>query len=253
MSFTLAISGKGGTGKTTIAALIIRVLTEQFGQTALAVDADANATLGMTLGVEVTETVSELRDDVVEKRVRVAAGASRERQLEMIIHEMITECSGFDLLTMGRPEGPACYCYVNHLLRKFLDGLSKAAPFVIIDNEAGMEHLSRLTTNDVDLLIEVAAPTVPDVVAARRIDELVEQLPMTVRQRGLVINRSDGRMSEKIEKMIADAGLNVLGRVPISEGVAELSREGEPVTGLPADDPALKAVTEIVRQHVLNV
>ena len=170
----------------------------------------------------------------------------------MMIHEMVTECKGFDILTMGRPEGPACYCYVNHLLRKFLDGLSEAAPFVVIDNEAGMEHLSRLTTNDVELLIEVAAPMVPDIVAACRIDQLVEKLPMTVGRRGLVINRSDGRMSEKIEKMIVDAGLDVLGRVPTSEGVAGLSQEGEPVTGLPADDPALKAVTEIVKEHVLD-
>jgi len=289
MTFTVAVSGKGGTGKTTVAALIIRALTEQFGETVLAVDADPNSTLGMMFGVRVTETVSDLREDVVEKRVKVDPGASRERQIEMMIHETLVECEGFDLLTMGRPEGPKCYCYVNHMLRNFLDGLSTSAPFVVIDNQAGMEHLSRLTTNDVNLLLEVATPTVADIVAARRIDELVGKLPIKVARKGLVINREldhtsgvpernesrpgapdkvekplggpqtqfrafgvPARGLERVERLIAEGRLELLGRIPLSETIAGLSAEGKPITKLSLDDPAAKAVTEIVKRCVLG-
>ena len=252
MAFTVAISGKGGTGKTTIAALVIRALTEHFGKTALAVDADANASLGMMLGIDVKETVSDLLQDVIERRIKTDPGASRERQIEMMIHEMIVECKGFDLLTMGRPEGPGCYCYVNHLLRKFLDDLSGSAPYVVIDNEAGMEHLSRLTTNGVELLLEVAAPTVADIVAARRIDEIAGQLPIKVGQKGLVISRATDHIPERVNVLIAEGGLKLLGSVPLSERVAELSQEGRPITELPPDDPALKPVLEIVEKNILN-
>jgi len=252
MAFTVAISGKGGTGKSTITALIVRALTEHFGKTVLAVDADPNATLGLLFGVEVGETVSDLREDVVERRIKVDAGASRERQVEMMIHETVVELSGFDLLTMGRPEGPKCYCYVNHMLRKFLDGISKGASYVVIDNEAGMEHLSRLTTNDVDLLLEVATPAVPDLVAARRIDQLVDRLPIKVRRKGLLINRVGDDMSDRAGETITEAGLEVLGRIPASDAVVGLSHQGTPITVLPLDDPACKAVLDVVDRHVLN-
>ncbi len=252
MAFTVAISGKGGTGKSTIAALVIRALTERFGKTVLAVDGDPNASLGMMFGIDVTETVSDLREDVVERRIKTDPGASRERQIEMMIHETVVECKGFDLLTMGRPEGPKCYCYVNHMLRKFLDGLSESAPYVVIDNEAGMEHLSRLTTNDVELLLEVAAPTVADIVAARRIDDLVGRLPIKVRQKGLVISRATDHIPERVKALIVEGGLEVLGSLPLSGQIAELSQEGRPITELPFDDPALKAVLEIVEKNVLR-
>jgi len=172
--------------------------------------------------------------------------------MEMMIHELIVECKGFDLLTMGRPEGPKCYCYVNHLLRKFLDDLSGSAPYVVIDNEAGMEHLSRLTTNDVELLLEVAAPTVADIVAARRIDELVGRLPINVAEKGLVISRATDHIPERVNMVITEGGLKLLGSVPLSERIAELSQEGRPITELPLDDPVLKPVLEIVEKNVLN-
>jgi len=251
MAFTVAVSGKGGTGKTTVAALIIRVLTERSGKTVLAVDADPNATLGMLLGVEVKGTVSDLREDVVEKRIRVDSGASRERQIEMMVHETLVECKGFDLLTMGAPEGPKCYCYVNHMLRNFLDGLTKSAPFLVMDNQAGMEHLSRLTTNDVDLLLEVAGPTVADVTAARRIDELVEKLPVKVARKGLVINREVGHTSGTVSRLIAEGKTELLGRIPLSEAVAALSADGKPVTELSLEDPAARAVADIVDRYIL--
>ena len=128
------------------------------------------------------------------------------------------------------------------MLRNFLDGLTKSAPVVVMDNQAGMEHLSRLTTNDVDLLLEVAAPTVVNVAAARRIDELVEKLPVKVARKGLVINREVGHTSVTVSKLIAEGKFELLGRIPLTEAVAALSADGKPVTELSLDDPAARAV-----------
>jgi CO dehydrogenase maturation factor len=153
MSYTIAMAGKGGTGKSTIATLIIRYITEELGKAVLAVDADPNSSLGMSLGVNVENTIADIRDDVVERRADIPAGMSKDRYIEYCIEESIVEENKFDLLTMGRPEGPKCYCYANNLLRKYLDNAEKSYPYIVIDNEAGMEHLSRRTTNDVDLLI----------------------------------------------------------------------------------------------------
>ncbi|HID11122.1 MAG TPA: carbon monoxide dehydrogenase, partial [Candidatus Latescibacteria bacterium] len=139
----VAVSGKGGTGKTTIAALLVRKLMRMDGPV-LAVDADPNSNLGEQLGMEVGETIGDIREEVLEEEL--PPGMTKDRYLELRIQETLTEGEGVDLLTMGRPEGPGCYCYVNHLLRGFLDRLSKNYRHIVVDNEAGMEHLSRRTT-----------------------------------------------------------------------------------------------------------
>jgi len=158
MTTTIAISGKGGSGKTTLAAMIIRALLEHSDNGAvLAVDADPNSCLGLMLGVKPVCTVADIREDARAKPPS-NAGMDRVRSVEYGIQQAITEAQGFDLLTMGRPEGPSCYCAVNNMLRKFLDELSSQYRFVVIDNEAGMEHLSRRTTNNVDLLCIVSEP-----------------------------------------------------------------------------------------------
>jgi len=189
MSYTIAVAGKGGTGKTTLAALAIKYITRELLRPVLAVDADSNSTLGMMLGAPPRGTIADIRDDVVNGRAEIAPGSSKERHIEYCIHQSITEAGAFDLLTMGRPEGPGCYCYVNTLLRKYLDRASADYPFVVIDNGAGMEHLSRRTTNNVDLLFVVAEPTAAGVASAVRIFELVERLEVTIRETALVLNR----------------------------------------------------------------
>ncbi|MHC4659851.1 MAG: AAA family ATPase, partial [Planctomycetota bacterium] len=158
MTTTIAISGKGGSGKTTLAAMIIRALTGRSAKAVLAVDADPNSCLGLTMGTEANSTIAEIREKTRQKQPS-DGGMDRVRSLEYGLQQAITEANGFDLLTMGRPEGPDCYCAVNNLLRSFLDKLSSAYSFVIIDNEAGMEHLSRRTTNNVDILCIAAEAT----------------------------------------------------------------------------------------------
>ena len=189
MAYSLAISGKGGSGKTTVAALITSYLVREKKGSVLAVDADPNATLGLALGITTTSSIAEIRDDVVERRIQLDPGMSKDRHIEYLIQQSIAESDGLDLLAMGRPEGPKCYCYVNMLLRKFLDQAAEDYRYLVIDNEAGMEHLSRRTTHDVDLLVMVCEPTVVGVESTARIQRLVDQLPIQVRDQALVVNR----------------------------------------------------------------
>src|SRR3990167_9350968 len=189
MSYTIAMAGKGGTGKSTTATLIIRYITQELGKTVLAVDADPNSSLGISLGVNVKGTIADIRDDIVEKRVDIPAAMSKDRYIEYCIENCIVEENKFDLLTMGRPEGPKCYCYANNLLRKYLDKVGTTYPFIVTDNEAGMEHLSRRTTNNVDLLLIVSEPTIVGALTIQRILKLADSLPITIRKKLCVLNQ----------------------------------------------------------------
>ena len=185
MPTTIAISGKGGSGKTTLAAMIIRLLQDQTKRPVLAVDADPNSCLGQICGVQPVGTIAEVREKAAQKQP-IGSGVDRVRSFEYGIQQAITEANGFDLLTMGRPEGPGCYCAANNLLRTFLDKLSSAYEFVVIDNEAGMEDLSRRSTNNADLPCTVAEPTPLGSITAKRISGLAKQLPISVQNIGVI-------------------------------------------------------------------
>ncbi len=237
MTITIAISGKGGSGKTTLAAMIIRSLLAQADRkTVLVVDADPNACLGLTLGVQPAATIADIRENARAKPPS-NAGMDKMRSVEYEIQQAITEAEGFDLLTMGRPEGPSCYCAVNNMLRKFLDELSSQYQFVIIDNEAGMEHLSRRTTNNVDLLCIVAEPNTIGTVTAQRIFALAKKLPIVVKQIGVIWNRTEN--SKEIE------GIDILGHIPYDKAVSDASMQAKTVFDLANDSPALSAAGKI--------
>jgi len=239
----IAVSGKGGTGKTTVAALLVRELALRDGPV-LAVDADPNSILGEQLGMEVEETIGDIREEVLEEEL--PPGITKDRYLEMRVQEVLAEGKGMDLLTMGRPEGPGCYCYVNHLLRGFLDRLVGNYRHVVIDNEAGMEHLSRRTTRDVDWLLVVSDLSIASLKAAGRIRELSEELKLEVKRRGLVLNRTGGELSPLQEEWISKTGLEVVGRIPEDRMIWEYSVNGRPLMELPEDSQAVRAVSEIV-------
>lgn len=243
MTTTIAISGKGGSGKTTIAAMIIRCLLEQADRKAvLAVDADPNSCLGVMLGVQPTATIADIREDARAKPPS-NAGMDKVRSIEYEIQQAITEAEGFDLLTMGRPEGPSCYCAVNNMLRKFLDELSSQYQFVIIDNEAGMEHLSRRTTNDVDLLCIVAEQTPLGALTARRIFDLAKQLPIVVKQIGIIWNRAQNH--KEID------GIDIFGHIPYDKAVFDASMQGKTVFDLKENRPAFLAASKILEQKLI--
>ncbi len=240
MATTIAISGKGGSGKTTLAAVIIRLLLGT-RRAILAVDADPNSCLGQTCGVQPVGTIAEIRE-MARRKQPSDAGMDRVRSFEYGIQQAITEANGFDLLTMGRPEGPSCYCAINNMLRNFLDKLNSAYEFVVIDNEAGMEHLSRRTTNNVDLLCIVAEPTDLGVVTAQRIFELAKQLPISVKEIGVVWNRAES--SKQLD------GIDVFGYVPYDKAVLDASMQGQTIFDIEENSPAFSAVREILERKL---
>lgn len=239
MTTTIAVSGKGGSGKTTIASMIVRTLLERRDRgPILCIDADPNACLALALGAPPGVTVADLREQARAKSPK-AGGMDRVHLVEYGFQQAITEADGFDLVTMGRPEGPSCYCAVNNLLRRILDELSSKYRFVVVDNEAGMEHLSRRTTNHVDLLCLVSEPTVVGALTARRLHTLARQLPIVVKKIGLLWNKANGDCP-LIE------GLEVLAQVSEDAQVLEASRRGENIFTLPEDAPAFQVVRALV-------
>ncbi|MBA7706339.1 hypothetical protein ES703_115191 [subsurface metagenome] len=224
--------------------MIIRLLCGQSSRALLAVDADPNACLGLTMGVKPLGTIAEIREQARSKSP-TSPGMDRVRSFEYGIQQAITEAKGFDLLTMGRPEGPSCYCAVNNILRQFLDKLNSQYEFVIIDNEAGMEHLSRRTTNNVDLLCIVAEQTPLGELTARRILALAKQLPISANQIGVIWNRTD--ISEKLD------GIEIFGCVPYDDAVFNASMQGKTIFDIERNNPALAAVKGILEQKLPKV
>jgi CO dehydrogenase maturation factor len=213
------------------------------------VDADPNSTLADALGVEEGTHLAEIREQGSTAEGSPASGMGRVRAVEDEIQRAVTEASGFDLVTMGRGEGPRCYCYVNNLLRKSLDTLSKNYDAVVVDNEAGMEHLSRRTTNDVDFLIAVLNPTIPSFRAAKRILELAEQLPVNIRHRVLLVTRvGPNGIGEPIDSRLAELDTARLPDLPQDDAAEQANAFGRDVFSLPEQSPALTSVRSIVEE-----
>jgi len=247
MTFSVAVAGKGGTGKTTLSALIVRAVGTSGLRPVLAVDADPNSNLAEALGVEPGRPLAEIREKSSSPEGASAGGAGRVRTVEDEIQRAVTEAEGFDLVTMGRPEGPRCYCYVNTLLRKSLDALSKNYRVVVLDNEAGMEHLSRRTTNDVDFLIAVMDPTLPALRAAKRILTLSRQLPVKIGHRAILVNRvGPNALPEALGRELAQLDARRLLDVPQDDEVERAGALGGDVFHLPETSPALVAISSVV-------
>ncbi len=244
MGKTIAIAGKGGTGKTTLIGLILRWMAEQGMKPILAVDADANANLGEVLDVEVPGNIGELREGM---KTDVPAGMTKEAYMEYHIQNLLVETGTYDLLTMGRPEGAGCYCYANSLCTKFIDFMVKEYDYVVIDNEAGMEHLSRLLMKDIDLLLVVSDPSLRGIRTAGRIKELVEEINLRVGTLALVINRAiDGKLVDEAYNLINEIGINLAGVIPDDPLIAKFDREGKATIKLPEDSIAYRKIGEIL-------
>jgi len=245
---TIAISGKGGTGKTTIAALIIRWLSDHLTKSILAVDADSNVNLNDLLGVEIKETVGGIREEMKSLVSNLPGGMSKSQYLEYKIQASLVERSEFDLVAMGRPEGPGCYCYANNLLRDILATLGSNYEFVVIDNEAGMEHLSRRTTQRVDYLLIVSDPTPRGIVAAGRIGRLLEELETRVKARYLILNRTALPLADSIKEWLDKEGLDLLAAVPEDEILLNSDRAGKTLWPIFPRTDAYKAIGSMLRK-----
>jgi CO dehydrogenase maturation factor len=247
LSFTIAVSGKGGTGKTTLAGMIIRFLLDKGKSPILAVDADSNSNLNEVLGVKISSTIGNARE-VMKKDVPV--GITKDIWFEYKVQEALTEAKGFDLIAMGRPEGPGCYCAANTLARKCLDLLTANYQYIVIDNEAGMEHFSRLTTRDVDLLFILSDSSRRGILTASRIRDLIHELDLRIVREVLVINRVQGEPGLEIYEEVKKQHLELGGILPADEEVYQYDSEGKPTFQLPLESKVVQSARSIFEKYI---
>ena len=262
MATTIALAGKGGVGKTTIAGMVIKYLAQTQPGAILAIDADPSSNLNMVLGLELAWTVGDIREDMlaqVQKSLlqsgaamgTLQGGMSKAAYLDYEVRSSLSEGDHFDLIAMGRPEGAGCYCAVNHNLREVVDSISKSYRYVIIDNEAGMEHLSRRTTRDVQHLLMVSDPTQRGIVATERIMGMVKDLDINVENVYLILNRVMGVLPVPLKERIERMGVNFLGTVPSNNALMEFEFSGRPLVDLGDDSPVYQAVAGMMAD-ILN-
>jgi CO dehydrogenase maturation factor len=244
----IAMAGKGGTGKTTLSALVIRHLRKKGLKPILAVDADPSSNLVDALGLTVKKSLGTAREDFFETKGNLPPGMTKEVYLEMKLHEILVESPGLDLLVMGRPEGPGCYCYANNILRRHLDVLIQNYPFVVMDNEAGMEHLSRRTTQGVDYLLFLSDYSLKGIRTVGKIRELIDELKLAVREKHLVVDRAPKDMDPGFSREIQKQGLNLLAMIPEDPLVSEY--EMKPLLDLPDESSAVQAVVAMMEKMV---
>ncbi len=241
MAQTIALAGKGGTGKTTVAALLVKYLVEKGLTPVLAVDADPNANLNELLGLEVEVTLGEIKNEL---RTSVPDGMPRADFIEMRLNEAIIEAESFDLVVMGQPEGPGCYCAAHSFLSQALEKLLRHYAYTVVDNEAGMEHLSRLNMRQVDHLLVVSDASSRGVLTASRIAALIEPLQLEVDHVWLLVNRAPQQvpqaLDEYVKEICAQSGLSFLGYLPESQEIFEREVKREPLLDLPKDTPVVE-------------
>lgn len=242
MPYSVALAGKGGTGKTTTAGMLVKYLVEKGKTPVLAVDADANANLNEVLGLETGETLGDAREDM---KTGVSPGMTKDIYMEMKLQEAIVESKGFDLIVMGRPEGSGCYCAANTLLTQYLEKLMGNYGYLVVDNEAGMEHISRLTTNNIDVLLVVSDATRRGLQAAHRIVELTDALQLNINRKVVMVNRAKPGQSEALEEALSRYEMDLIGTVPEDSQVQLFDLEGRPTVELPSENAAVQAAYRI--------
>jgi CO dehydrogenase maturation factor len=262
MTTTIALAGKGGVGKTTIAGMIIKYLLQKQPGAVLAIDADPSSNLNMVLGLDLEWTVGDIREGLLGQVKEsltmggaamgtLSGGITKQEYLDYEVRSALAEGEKIDLIAMGKPEGPGCYCAVNHNLREVIDAISRNYRYVVIDNEAGMEHLSRRTTRDVQHLLVVSDPSQRGIVAAERIASFRHELDISIEQTGLIINRLNGEIPSVFQQRIDQMDIPLLGVVPSDEELLEFEFSGRPLVELGDESPVYQAVAEIAGQ-ILN-
>ncbi len=248
MTTTIAVAGKGGTGKTTIAALLIKLLAAK--GVVLAIDGDPSTNLHISLGLPLNQTIGNVREEMLEavKTGRYDSSMPKMDYVGLKIGEALVESERVDLLAMGRPEGPGCYCASNEMLRFSIDRLAKNYDYVVIDCEAGMEHISRQTTQDIDILLIISDPTMKGIITAARMKDLIAELRTHVGRICLIVNRSNNALPPELAKAIEQFGLELIAILPEDPQVLELDATGAPLTELAPDSPLGSGIAEIARK-----
>ena len=259
MATTIALAGKGGVGKTTISAMVIKYLIQTYNHSVLAIDADPSSNLNMVLGLDLEWTVGDIREDLLNqvKKSLLASGAamgalpggvSKHDYLDYQIRSSLSEGDRFDLIAMGRSEGSGCYCAVNHNLREVIDAISKNYNYIVIDNEAGMEHLSRRTTRDVQHLLIVTDPTQRGIVAAERIAAFRHEMDIRIDNTYLILNRMFGEIPEPLQERIDALDFPMVGVVPADSELTSMEFSGRPLVEIEDNSPVYQAVANMMGQ-----
>jgi CO dehydrogenase maturation factor len=243
----IAITGKGGTGKTAVAGMLIKHISKG-KKTLLAIDADPDSNLPDVLGVKVEKTIGDMREFMLQERDKMPPDTNKEALLESKVYEVLTEMQHYDLLVMGRPEGSGCYCFANNLLRGIMDRIVKNYDLTIIDTAAGLEHLSRRIIRDVDELLVVTDGSRRGLQTAERIRELAKSLNLNIKKMHVVANKVTPENRARIEEYAKELNMDLVGVVPFDEMLAKFDLEGRPLSELPEDSAALIGVGEIVRK-----
>jgi len=247
MPVTIAVAGKGGTGKTTFSALLIRYLIEKKKGSILALDADANANLNEALGLEVDTMISDILNETKDPKA-IPPGMTKDMFIDFKMSHAIVETDKVDLLVMGNPQGPGCYCYPNDLLKKHLDSLSTNYDYLVADNEAGLEHISRRTIPKVDYLFVISDASARGIRSAGRVKNLVDSLKAPVEKIFLIVTKTQHQGIEPLMPEIEKTGLELIGTIPMDSRVTQYDIEGKPLFDLPEDSAAVKAVQDILSQ-----
>ena len=261
MTVTIALAGKGGVGKTTVAAMVIKYLAQNQAGSILAIDADPSSNLNMVLGLDLEWTIGDVREDMLAQVQNslttggaamgaLPGGVNKRDYLEYHIRSSLAEGSRFDMIAMGRGEGQGCYCAVNHNLREVIDGMSKHYAYVVIDNEAGMEHLSRRTTRDVQHLLIVSDPTRRGLVAAQRIAEIGREIDIRIEKSYLIVNRVRGAVPADLAAFASSLGLPLVAQIPEDEGLTDFDSSGKPLVEVGDASPAYQSVAVVMRQII---
>jgi CO dehydrogenase maturation factor len=252
LTINIAVAGKGGTGKTSIASLVIRYLLKNGLGTVLAVDADPNSNLAENLGLEVRLTVGRILNEFQGEKLKIPAGTTKEAYLEYQLNTAITESKSLDLITMGRGEGPECYCYPNTVIRKLIDDWAKNYAYVVMDNEAGMEHLSRRTTQNIDELLLVSDHSVKGLRAVARIRDLVKELKLVVKRESVILNLVPGEIDPLLKQEMTRLGMAPAALIPVDANLKRYDLEQKPLFDLPDSSPAVMAVNNLMAHLLIN-
>jgi CO dehydrogenase maturation factor len=251
MTVRIAVAGKGGTGKTTFSSLLVRYLTEMRKTPVLAIDADPNSCLGPMLGTDECTTIGDLREELLRDKDDLPAGISKPQYVEMKVRTAMAEEDDFDLLVMGRPEGTGCYCYVNSVLRSFMDNLGEGYPYVVMDNEAGLEHLSRRTTSNVDVMFLLSDQSRIGIESAARVRDLAIEMELNVKHFHLVVSR--GTDKALVEPVAKEFGFDEVEMLPMDPELEKASLEGRSLFTLNGGSKAYTALKDIAKRHVTGL
>lgn len=247
MGKVIAVTGKGGTGKTAVTAMLIRHLVKNSGKKyrMLVIDADADANLADALGVSAEKTIGDMREFMQQSRYNTPPDTDKQALFESKLFEILLEEDGFDLLVMGKPEGSGCYCFVNNLLRGIMDKTTANYDLVIIDTPAGLEHFSRKTIPDLDDLIVVTDESRRGLTTGERIRDLAGEIELKYKNLYVVVNKVTAGRKEKVLENASSLGLKVIGTVPYDESLAKFDLVGDPLMGLPDDSAAVIEMTQV--------